>query len=62
MMNLSIEAMQSVLHRYRFAGNPPDVLVSMPKDACRSLDFHRAAEMIELGRTLTTDALDAAGV
>jgi NTE family protein len=59
-MNLSIEAMQSVLARYRFAGNPPDVLVQVPKDACRSLDFHRASEMIELGRTLTAEALDRA--
>jgi NTE family protein len=59
-MNLSIESMQDVLTRYRLAGNPPDVLVSVPKDACRSLDFHRAAEMIELGRDLTTKALAAA--
>lgn len=59
-MNLSIDAMQSVLTRYRLAGNPPDVLVTVPKDACRSLDFHRAAEMIDLGRALTTDALDRA--
>ena len=59
-MNLSIEAMQSVLARYRFAGNPPDVLVSVPRDACRSLDFHRAQEMIDLGRALTDEALDRA--
>jgi NTE family protein len=59
-MNLSIESMQDVLTRYRLAGNPPDVLVSVPKDSCRSLDFHRAADMIELGRELTTKALDAA--
>ena len=61
-MNLSLEAMQSVLTRYRFAGYPPDVLVSVPKDACRSLDYHRAADMIELGRTLTIEALDRAGM
>jgi NTE family protein len=60
MMSQSLEAMQSVLGRYRMAGYPPDVLVSVPKDACRSLDFHRAAEMIELGRVLTNDALDRA--
>ena len=59
-MNLSIESMQGVLTAYRLAGNPPDILVSVPKDACRSLDFHRAADMIELGRDLTTKALDAA--
>ena len=62
MMNQSLDTMQSILTRYRLAGYPPDVLVSVPRDACRSLDFHRAAEMIELGRTLTERALDRAGV
>lgn len=60
-MNLAIDAMQDVLTRYRLAGNPPDILVDVPKDACRSLDFHRAAELIELGRVLTTEAVDRAG-
>ena len=59
-MNLSIEAMQSVLTRYCLAGLPPDVVVSVPKDACRSLDFHRAAEMVELGRQLAETALRSA--
>lgn len=58
-MNLSLEVMQSVVRRYRLASYPPEVLVTVPKDACRTLDFHRAAELIELGRTLTTEALDA---
>lgn len=62
MMSQSIDAMQTVLARYRLAGYPPDVLVSVPQDACRSLDFHRADEMIGLGRTLTAQALDRAGV
>ncbi len=61
-MTLSLEAMQTVLTRYRLAGLPPDVLVTVPKDACRSLDFHRAAEVIELGRTLTAQALDREGL
>lgn len=61
-MNQSLEAMQSVLTRYRLAGNPPDVLVTVPKDACRSLDFHRASEMIELGRALTLEALGRSGL
>jgi NTE family protein len=30
----------------------------IPMDACRTLDYHRAALMVELGRTLTADALD----
>lgn len=61
-MNLSFDAMQSVVTQYRFAGYPPDIIVTVPKDACRSLDFHRAAEMIALGRTLASEALDNAGL
>ena len=62
MMNESLDTMQSVLTRYRLAGFPPDVLVSVPRDSCRSLDFHRAAEMIAVGRKLTEEALDRAGL
>ncbi|HXY44283.1 MAG TPA: patatin-like phospholipase family protein [Acidimicrobiales bacterium] len=61
-MNQSLEAMQSLLTRYRLAGNPPDVLITIPKDACRTLEFHRASEMIELGRAATVTALDQAAV
>ncbi|MDD9369300.1 MAG: patatin-like phospholipase family protein [Acidimicrobiales bacterium] len=62
MMNEALDTMQSVLTRYRLAGFPPDVLVSVPRDSCRSLDFHRAAEMIVIGRKLTEEALDRAGI
>lgn len=62
MMYQSLDAMQSVLTRYRLAGYPPDVLVSIPRDACRSLDFHRAVEMIELGRRTAEEALDRSGL
>ncbi|AVZ40635.1 MULTISPECIES: patatin-like phospholipase family protein [unclassified Dietzia] len=58
----SIEAMQSILTGYRMAGNRPDVLVEVPSDACSAFDFHRAEEMIELGRRLTAEALDREGV
>ena len=58
-LNLSLEAMQDLVTRYRLAGYPPDLLISVPKDACRTMEFHRAKEMIELGRRLTAEALDA---
>jgi NTE family protein len=61
-MNQSLEAMQSLVTRYRLAAFPPDVLVTIPKDACRTTDFHRAATMIALGRTLTAQALDETGL
>ncbi|MBZ5737979.1 patatin-like phospholipase family protein [Nocardioides mangrovi] len=60
-VGLSMDAMQGLVTRYRMAGLPPDVLVTVPVSAARSLDFHRAAEMIELGQRLTAEALDAAG-
>ncbi|HEU5039028.1 MAG TPA: patatin-like phospholipase family protein [Nocardioides sp.] len=60
-VGMSMDAMQGLISRYRMAGLPPDVLVTVPVSAARSLEFHRAAEMIELGRRLTAEALDAAG-
>ena len=56
-MELSLEAVQSVVARYRLASYPPDVLISIPKNACRTLDFHRGSEMIALGREVATAAL-----
>src|SRR5690606_21918157 len=61
-MYQSLDVLQSVLARYRLAGYPPDVLVSVPKDAARGLDFHKAEELIALGRELTAEALDQAGL
>jgi NTE family protein len=56
-MEMSLDAMRSVVTRYRMAGYPPDVLVTIPRRACRTLDFHRANEMIALGRAATEEAL-----
>ncbi|HSO98895.1 MAG TPA: patatin-like phospholipase family protein [Solirubrobacteraceae bacterium] len=56
-MIYALEAMQGVVSRYCLAGYPPDILITVPKDACRTLDYHRAPLMVELGRRLTADAL-----
>lgn len=57
-MNLAIETMQSVLVQYKMAGYPPDLLVNIPKNVCRSYDFHKAPELIQLGRERMAAALD----
>lgn len=57
-VQLSLDAVQSVVARYRLASYPPDVLITVPKRACRTLEFHRGAEMIALGRRLTEEALE----
>jgi len=35
-------------------------LITIPKTTCRTLDFHRANEMIAIGRERAAEALDDA--
>jgi len=60
-LTLSLDAMQDLIARYRMAGLPPDIHIAIPVNACRVMDFHRAADMIAVGRDLTSKALDDAG-
>lgn len=57
-MTRSFDIAQSALARHQMATFPPDVLIEVPRTACRSLDFHRATELIELGHELAARALD----
>jgi NTE family protein len=57
-MNLTVETMQSALVQYKIAGYPPDLLVNIPKNASRSYDYHKAPELIQLGRERMAAALD----
>lgn len=57
----SFETMQETIARYRMAANPPDVLVEVPARSARIMEFHRAKELIELGRRLAAQELDSAG-
>jgi NTE family protein len=43
------EAMQSTIARLKLAVYPPDMVIEIPRSACRTLEFDRAAEMIALG-------------
>jgi len=45
----AFEAMQSAIARQKLAAYPPDTVIEIPRTACRTLDFDRAAEMIALG-------------
>jgi NTE family protein len=59
-MNYSLGTMQTVVSRYRLAGSPPDILVTIPVTDVRTVDFHRAEEMISLGRSAAGRALEGA--
>jgi NTE family protein len=56
-LELALDTLRSVVARYRLAGYPPDVLITIPRSACGAMDFHRAEEMIALGRERARQAL-----
>lgn len=45
----AFDAMQSTIARQKMAAYPPDILVEIPRNLCRIHEFHRAAELIEVG-------------
>ncbi len=57
-MNRSIDIAQAALMRHALAAHPPDVLIEVPRSAARSLEFHRADELIDIGQELAAAALD----
>jgi NTE family protein len=57
-MNRTIDIAQAALARHTLAAYPPDLLIEVPRSACRGLEFHRAAEVIDIGRALAARALD----
>ena len=53
----SWDAMQNTIARFQSAVYQPDVLVEIPANACAFWEFHRARELIELGRERAERAL-----
>ena len=58
-MSRMFEVMQSSLGRFKIATYPPDLLIRIPSESCDMYEFYRAEEMIQLGRELADQALDA---
>jgi NTE family protein len=58
-MNRTIDIAQAALARHTLAAYPPDLLIEVPRTACRSLEFHRAAEVIDIGHELAAEAIKA---
>ncbi len=53
----SLDAVQETLTRFKLAAQPPDLIISIPRNVCAFYEFHRAEEVIELGRARTREAL-----
>ncbi|BCD68533.1 patatin-like phospholipase family protein [Nitratiruptor sp. YY09-18] len=56
-IDMTIDSMQRTLSNYRIGGYPPDVLIEIPKSIAGTLDFHKAYEIIEIGRQKTQEVL-----
>ena len=54
---LVFDAMQSTIARQKLAAYPPDLTIEIPRDAARTFDIDRAAEIIELGRRAAEEIL-----
>jgi NTE family protein len=55
--NQAFDAMQSTIARQKLASYPPDYTIEIARDACGTLEFDRANEMIALGYNKTKEAL-----
>jgi NTE family protein len=56
----SFEAMQSAIARQKLAAYPADIVIEIPRNACKTLEFDRASEMIELGHRKAKEYLSQA--
>ena len=45
----AFDTMQSTIARFKIAAYPPDIDIEIARNACGTLEFDRAAEMIDLG-------------
>ena len=58
----SFEAMQRTIARQKLAAYPPDIVIEIARNACQTLEFDRASEMIELGHRKAKECLSQAAL
>lgn len=54
----AFDTMQGAIARHKLAAYPPDATIEIARNACGTLEFDRADEMIELGRRKAKMAID----
>ncbi len=58
-LSRSFDTMQGIIARQQLLIFRPDLVITLPKNACLVYEFHRAAALTELGRRVTEAALAA---
>lgn len=61
LLSSSFETMQNAISSVKLATYAPDVLIQIPRSACKAYEFDRAAELIELGHAMAEEAMAGAG-
>ncbi|BBN58432.1 patatin-like phospholipase family protein [Hydrogenovibrio marinus] len=56
--NQAFDAMQTTISRQKLAAYPPDYLIEIASNACGTLEFDRAKEMIRLGYDMADEQLN----
>ena len=57
----TFDAMQGAIARQKLAAYPPDHTINIARDACGTLEFERANEMITLGYETADETLKTSG-
>jgi NTE family protein len=50
--------MQTSIARQKLAAYPPDLVIELPRNTCKTLEFYRANELIEIGYQKTFKLLN----
>ncbi len=56
-LSRSFDMMQGAVSRLKLAAHHPDLLIEIPRNACQTYEFYRAAEIIAVGRRQAERAL-----
>ena len=59
LVNDTTNMMLSQISKLTLEQSPPDVLINISGESCGTYDFHKAKELIELGRMNTAQCLDS---
>lgn len=53
----SLDTLQNIIARFKLAAYSPDVVIEIPKNVCSFYEFHRARELIKIGRQKAEESL-----
>lgn len=54
----TFDIMQNTIARLKLAAYAPDIVIDIPRNVCSFYEFHRARELIEIGRRRTSKAFN----